>query len=237
MHSYSMPEYVKQRAWRRQGRLVTNEVIDAVRAALIVVDMQNYFVAEGFPAEVPLAREIVPNINRAAAALRAAGGTVAWIQTSAAEAMTRWANHHKYGLAPEVAKKRLASLAEDAEGYKLYPAMEPMPADLRVKKATFSAMMPGSSSLDELLKRRGIDTVLVCGTATNVCCETTARDAMVLDYRVIMLSDANATWTDEEHAATLNNIQMFFGDVMRTEEAIGRLVNAPAHPPSAYAVT
>jgi len=66
--------------------------------------------------------------------------------------------------------------------------------------------------------------VLIAGTATNVCCESTARDAMMLDYRVVMLSDANATWTDEEHAATLNNFGLFFGDVMTADEVIGRLV-------------
>ena len=84
----------------------------------------------------------------------------------------------------------------------------------------------GSSVIDEQLKTFGIDTLLIAGTATNVCCESTARDAMLLDYRVIMLSDANATWTDEEHAATLNSFMLFFGDVMTADEAIGRLAAA-----------
>jgi len=66
--------------------------------------------------------------------------------------------------------------------------------------------------------------VLIAGTATNVCCESSARDALLRDYRVIMLSDGNATWTDEEHAATLNSFAIFFGDVMSTEEAAARLV-------------
>ena len=61
------------------------------------------------------------------------------------------------------------------------------------------------------------------GTVTNVCCESTARDAMMLDYRVIMLSDGNASLTDEEHAAALNNFLLFFGDVMTTDEAVARL--------------
>jgi ureidoacrylate peracid hydrolase len=68
--------------------------------------------------------------------------------------------------------------------------------------------------------------VLIAGTATNVCCESSARDAMMLDYRVIMLSDANAASTDEEHAATLDTFILFFGDVMTADEAIGRLVSA-----------
>jgi ureidoacrylate peracid hydrolase len=84
--------------------------------------------------------------------------------------------------------------------------------------------MPGSSDIDAQLKARGIDTVLITGTATNVCCESSARDAMLRDYRVVMLSDGNATWTDEEHAATLNTFMLFFGDVMTTDEAVARLV-------------
>ena len=59
---------------------------------------------------------------------------------------------------------------------------------------------------------------------TNVCCESTARDAMMLDYRVVMLSDGNASLTDEEHAASLNNFLIFFGDVMTADEAVARLV-------------
>jgi ureidoacrylate peracid hydrolase len=226
MHRYVISEDVKQRVLRRQGKLISHDEIEAARAALVVIDMQNHFVAEGFPAEVPLSREIVPTINRLARAMRIAGGQVVWVQTTAAGALEHWANHHKYMLTPERAAKRLASLDEGAEGFKLYPALEPLPNDLRVKKIKYSAFIGGSSDIDAQLKSRGIDTVLIAGTATNVCCESSARDAMMLDYRVIMLSDANATWTDEEHAAALNNCLLFFGTVMTTNEVIGRLVSA-----------
>ncbi len=111
-----------------------------------------------------------------------------------------------------------------AEGFKLFPALEVLPDDLRVKKIKYSAFIAGSSDIDAQLKSRGIDSVLITGTATNVCCESSARDAMMLDYRVTMVSDGNATWTDEEHAATLNSFLLFFGDVMTTDEAIAKLV-------------
>jgi ureidoacrylate peracid hydrolase len=159
-----------------------------------------------------------------AAAMRSASGTVAWIQTTATGALETWGNHHRYGMSPEVAARRLATLAEDAEGYRLWHALEPSPVDLRVKKIKFSAMLPGSSDLHETLSRRGVDTVLVAGTTTNVCCESTARDAMMLDYRVAMLSDATAARSDEEHAASLNTFHIFFGDVMTVDEASARLV-------------
>ncbi len=226
MHRYAMPEWVRQRVLRRQGKLFANETIAAGRSALIVVDMQNYFCAEGFPAEVPLSRAIVPNINRLAQAMRAAGGTVAWVQTDSAEAMTRWRNHHQYMLTPERVATRLAGLDAKAAGFALFKDLEPVAGDLRARKVTYSAFMPGSSDLDAQLKARGVDTVLITGTATNVCCESSARDAMLRDYRVIMLSDANATWTDEEHAGTLNTFAIFFGDVMSTDEALARLVPA-----------
>lgn len=226
MHPYSVPDHVRQRVLQRKGRLLSLDAVDCARAALVVVDMQNYFVAPGFPSEIPAARDVVPNINRMAAAMRASRGTVVWIQTTATGALETWGNHHKYGMSPEVAARRLATLAEDAEGFRLWPALEPAPADLRVKKIKFSAMLPGSSNLHDVLQRRGIDTLLVAGTTTNVCCESTARDAMMLDYRVAMLSDATAARTDEEHAASLNTFHMFFGDVMTVDEASARL--APA---------
>ena len=224
MHRYVLPEWVKERVLRRQGRLFANETIEAARSALVVVDMQNYFCAEGFPAEVPLSRAVVPNINRLARAIRAAGGTVVWVQTDSAEALTRWGNHHKHMLTPERVERRLAGLDAKAEGFKLFDALEPMGGDLRVRKVTYSAFMPGSSDLDAQLEARGIDTVLITGTATNVCCESSARDAMLRDFRVVMVSDGNATWTDEEHAGTLNTFAIFFGDVMTTGEALARIV-------------
>jgi ureidoacrylate peracid hydrolase len=227
MHNYVVSNSLRARVLRRQGKFVSHETIDAARSALVVIDMQNYFVAEGFPLEVPVAREIVPNINRLAAAMRDAGGLVVWIQTTAVGGLERWGNHHRYTLSPEGARTRLANLDEAAEGFKLYPALEPAPADPRVKKITYSAFI-GSSELDALLRRRGIETVLIAGTVTNVCCESTARDAMMLDYRVIMVSDANAALTDEEHAATLNSFLVAFGDVLTGDDVIQRLTPAAA---------
>ena len=224
MHPYVTPDAVKDRVLKRQGKLVGHDTLDAARTALVVVDMQNYFVAEGFAAEVPMARAIVPNINRMAKALRAAGGSVVWIQTTANGALQSWANHHKYMLTPERGQRRLTELDESHDGFKIYPQLEVMPTDLRVKKLKYSAFIAGSSDIDAQLKSRGIETLLITGTVTNVCCKSTARDAMMLDYRVVMLSDGNASHSDEEHAASLNNFLVFFGDVLTCDEAIARLV-------------
>ncbi len=131
-------------------------------------------------------------------------------------------------LTPERSKTRLAFLDEYAEGFALYPEMEALPDDLRAKKSTYSAFTPDPSEINIALRRRGIESVLITGTATNVCCESTARDAMMHDYRVVMVSDGNATFTDEEHATTLNNILSFFGDVLTTDEVVARLVPVEA---------
>lgn len=223
MQTYTLPEWVEARVLRRRGRRFSHESIDAARSALLVVDMQNHFVAPGFPNEIAAARGIVANINRTARAVREAGGTVVWIQTTASGALERWANHHRHDLTPERARARLASLAEDAEGFKLYPLLEPVTGDVFVRKVKYSALIQGSSDLDAQLRRRGVESLLIAGTTTNVCCESTARDAMMLDYRVVMLSDANAAATLEEHGAALNSLALFFADVMTVDEALARL--------------
>jgi len=226
MHDYRMPDAVRDRVVRRQGRIPANETLIGERTALVVVDMQNHFCAPGFPAEVPLSRGIVPNINRLARAVRAAGGVVVWVQTTAEGAIEKWGNHHARMLTPDRRARRLASLAADAEGFKLYPELESQPEDRRVKKIHYSAFLPRSSDIDQVLRGLGIDTVLIAGTATNVCCESSARDAMMLDYNVVMVSDSNAAGSDAAHAATLDNFALYFGDVMTTDETIGRLVPA-----------
>jgi ureidoacrylate peracid hydrolase len=223
MHPYTSPTWVKDRVMRRQGKLASHETIDAGRTALVVVDMQNYFVAKGFPLEIPVARDIVPNINKLARALRAAGGTVVWLQTSSALALQAWNHLHSTMLTPEKSKLRLDHLDEASEGFALYPQLEALPTDLQVKKTTYSAFTPDPTAMHAALRRRGVESVLITGTATNVCCESTARDAMMHDYRVVMVSDGNASNTDEEHANSLNNFHLFFGDVLTTDEVIARL--------------
>jgi ureidoacrylate peracid hydrolase len=73
------------------------------------------------------------------------------------------------------------------------------------------------------LHAQGYDTVLITGTVTNVCCESSARDAMMLNFKTIMISDANAARSDEEHNATLGSFYAIFGDVLDTAFLIERL--------------
>ena len=223
MHPYTLTPAVRERAMRIRGKLASEAPLVAARTALLVVDMQDYFVAEGRPAAVAMARAIVPTINRLAAAMRESGAHVVWSQTTATGALQRWARHHADVLSPERTRGRLAGLDEAGPDFALYAGLDPCPADLRVKKIHYSAFISGSSTIDADLRARGIDTVLIAGAATNVCCESTARDAAMLDYRVVMVSDANAAASDAEHQATLDMFVTFFGDVMTADDAVRRL--------------
>ncbi len=93
-------------------------------------------------------------------------------------------------------------------------------------KRRFGAFVPGSSDLHEILQARGIDSLIITGTVTNVCCESTARDAMMMNYKVVFVSDGNAAFTDEEHNASLASLAVLFADVASTDETVALL--APA---------
>jgi ureidoacrylate peracid hydrolase len=178
---------------------------------------------------VPLARAIVPAINRLAAGVRAAAGTVVWITHAniAAANGSDWANFFDHFVADAVRARTVESLSPGGEGQRLWPHLDSRAGDVFLQKNRYSALIPGSSPLERVLRGLGIDTVLVAGTKTNVCCESTARDAMMLDFKVVMVEDACAALSDEEHRASLETIIQQFGDVMRVDDVLARLGAAP----------
>ena len=95
--------------------------------------------------------------------------------------------------------------------------------DHTVIKNRYSALIAGSSQLERLLRSLDIDTVLIAGTKTNVCCESSARDAMQMNFHTIMVTDGNAAMTDEEHNWSLINFYNSMGDIMSTDFLIGCL--------------
>jgi len=217
------PEWVVERVLARQGCLHPYDRLDASRTALVVVDMQNYYTQPGYQGECAAARATFPAVNRLAHALREAGGHVIWVQTCADGADDFWSHHHAHMLTPERSARRLRELASTHAGYALAPGLEAAPEDERVVKRCYSALAPGSSRLDEVLRARGITHVLIGGTVTNVCCESTARDAMMMDYATVMVHDALSAVTVQEHEFSLQQWMLFFGDVLGTEEVIARL--------------
>ncbi len=153
MHTLNIdPWFVNKAKQTRDGRLNAYDTLEARKTALVVVDMQNYFVADGMPGCAPEARTIVPNINRLAQATRTAGGTVIWIQTEARIADPQdWANRQEAMSAARWAKRQ-ALLAKSGEGFPIYPTCEVLPEDKIAIKYRYSAFIPYPSELDDLLR-------------------------------------------------------------------------------------
>jgi ureidoacrylate peracid hydrolase len=191
------------------------------RIAHIVVDLQNGFMAPGAVAEIGTARDVVPVVNRISAALRAAGGLVVYIQnTFDEEAIRTWSTYFDHFCSPARRARMIEAFTPGSEGHALWPGLDVQPEDLQVRKRRFGAFAPGASDLHAILQERGVDTLIITGTATQVCCESTARDAMMLNYKVFFVADGNATFTDEEHNATLSAMAYTFCDVIESEALI-----------------
>jgi ureidoacrylate peracid hydrolase len=224
MHKITIPQPVIDRVIARYGREHVHDDLDPRRTALVVVDMQNAFMLPGVAhALCPMAEKIVPNVNRLASAVRETGGAVVWIKTVFTdETLQSWSTLYAM-LGPERSARRATALTAGSRGHELWPALDVQPEDLVVEKRRYSAFIQGSSNLAEELRRRGLDTLLVTGTVTNVCCESTARDAMMLNFKTVMITDGNAAMTDEDHNASLIGFYLVFGDIMSTDFAIARL--------------
>ena len=223
MHELSIPAHVVERVIRRAGRPHPFDVIEPAKTALVVIDMQNYFMKPGFQGEVPMARKIVPTVNRLAAATRELGGHVVWVKNTTSGTRESWSVLHDWLQTPERRDRRYASMELAQEGHALWSELDARPEDAQIVKKRFSAFIQGSSDIEAHLRGRGIDTLLIGGTATQVCCESSARDAMMLNFKVIMVPDALATYSDEDQNASLRAFYSNFGDLQTADEAIASL--------------
>jgi ureidoacrylate peracid hydrolase len=178
MHEIKMPPSAIDIALGRRGRLHVHENLDPVKTALIVVDLQNAFMdKEVAVAYIPIAAEIVPNVNRLAAAVRRTGGKVFWIKHTVDETSSIAWSEWLHMMTPSVRDGLVKNLAPGSRGHAIYSGLEVKAEDEVVHKHRFSAFVQGSSYLPQRLRAQGYDTVLITGTVTNVCCESSARDA------------------------------------------------------------
>src|SRR5215475_4591742 len=160
MHKISISQSVIDRVVARRGREHIFDDLDPKKTALVVVDMQNGFmVPELGHAPCKMAHEIVPNINRLAQVVRATGGTVIWIQTAYSdETLTSWST--LYGMVGKKgAERRKFSLSPSNKGYEIFPDLKVDKQDLIVVKNRYSAFIQGSSNIEEILRKRGLDTL------------------------------------------------------------------------------
>jgi nicotinamidase-related amidase len=204
--------------------------IDPVRTAMIVVDMQNDFVAAGAPVETPAARAIVPKLAETLTMCRGIGIRViftAHVHRRDGSDMGLFDDLH-----PPIASR--AALVDETPGVDIYPDVAPAPGEHVIKKHRYSAFF--GTDLDIILREWGIDTVIISGTTTENCCFSTARDAMFHNYRVVFLSDATATYdypdcgfgpmpNAEVHHATLVILAASTAHVMSVADLGARLVS------------
>jgi ureidoacrylate peracid hydrolase len=224
MHKIEInPELLRRLTEERGGRLHIFDDIDPARTAHVIIDLQNGFLEPGAPVEVPLARDIIPNVNAISSAVRRAGATNVFVRfTTPSDSLDSWSSF--YGRFPQATRQsHQEAFSVGAHYWQLWPELHVSHDELTVNKSRFAAFIPGTCDLHQLMQDRSVDTLIVTGTVTNFCCESTARDAMQLNYKVIFVSDATAALSDAEHNATLNNMCAIFADVMSTAEVIDAL--------------
>ena len=204
----------------RTGRLFK---LDKDKTAMVVVDMQNRFVDPKAALGVPSARGIVPNINALTKACRSVTIPVIWL-----------ASKRRYdieaGLIAVLQPKspvgnQRSSVFEEAmwedDGVKIWPEVDIDPEkDYEIVKYRYSAFIPGSSHLERVLRALGKDTLIIVGTVTNVCVAATVMDAMMLDFKVIVVSDGTAAVTDFLQQSCLMSLKMVFADVTTTDDLL-----------------
>ncbi|MBT5185186.1 MAG: cysteine hydrolase [Kordiimonadaceae bacterium] len=224
MHKTEISQETLDAATRRRGgRRYAFSHIDPTKTALIVIDMQKYFMEPGMAAEVPVARDIVANINKLASSIRETGGQVAWVLSTFDENTFKDWSVMKDLFSAERCDAMVENLSIGGPGHLLWPEFEVENQDWHIHKNRFSAFINGSSDLEKRLKEAEIDTVIITGTLTDVCCESSARDAMMCNFKTIMITDANAAACDDDHNNALNAVARLFADVLSSDEMISRL--------------
>ena len=194
------------------------EIVDPAQTAVLVVDVQNDFIhSDGSHAragrDVRPMQAVVPNILTLAECARQAGARIVWIRTE----HTDWSNSEawleRHRRSHDV--RRLPTCAEGSWGAEFY-AVEPESGEPIVTKHRYSAFL--NTDLDLLLRSQEIRSVVIAGVVTNVCVESTARDAAMRNYRTVVLSDCTAAPTEDEHRASLHTLENYFGYVATTAE-------------------
>lgn len=195
--------------------------VELRKLALLNVDLQNVFV-QGSPIAAPDGVAVVGRINRLSAACRRRGVTV--VHTAH---VTRPDGSNVGVLGEIIPPVKDGLIARGAPPAALHPSLQVEPGDILLEKPRFGAFH--GTDLELVLRARGIDSVIITGIATNICAETTAREASVRDFRVFFMSDGTAT-SDmmgvpraELQRATCASLAFGFAQVLSVDEMIAKL--------------
>jgi ureidoacrylate peracid hydrolase len=206
---------------RSEDTAMTAEALDPRRTAVVNVDMQRCFV-EGSPLASPEGLDLVQRVNCLLGTCRHVGATVVhtrgWMRRDGSN----------LGIMADLVPPFIVALyTEGAETAQLHPALDVQPTDVIVDKPRYGAFH--GTDLEMILRTRGIQNVIVSGIATNICCETTAREAAQRDFRVFFLSDGTATRdmrgvpAADLQRATCASLGMVFAEVITIDEVVQRL--------------
>ncbi|MBU0684238.1 MAG: cysteine hydrolase [Candidatus Thermoplasmatota archaeon] len=178
------------------------------RSALLVIDMQRYFLESDSHAFIPAATEIVGNVTSILEAYRRRDLPVIF---------TRHANSRG---APAVSMERWWRdvLYEDDQLSEISPALAPEPGEHVLQKSRYSAFV--GTDLEGRLRSLGIERILITGVMTHLCCETTARDAFMRDFDVFIVIDGTASKSEDLHTASLRTLTDGFAIPVTTEEVL-----------------
>ena len=216
-HPSGINQTIVDKVFLRRGRLHAFPELDPTKTALIVVDLDTGTVTR-VGDEI---RNFVPQINDLATTLRKSGGVVAWVTTPIQKA----ADNFRAIYGPDLTAMYEQEGAKNGKARKLWHELEIQPEDIHATKTASSAFFPGKSNLHEQLQQRGINTILIVGAVTNVCCEASARDAAELEYKVTMVSDALWGHGNGLHEASLATFFRNYGDVRPSYEVM-QLINS-----------
>jgi ureidoacrylate peracid hydrolase len=193
------------------------QILDPSRTAIIVVDVQNDFCdpngslgKRGLPTQS--CAEMIPHLQRLLDGARSYGVNVIFIQTI----HTRWTDSDAW-INRNDEREKLDTCREGTWGAEFF-GVSPQPTDAVVVKHRYSAFL--NTRLDSILRTLRVENLVVCGVATNVCVESTAREGFMRDYNIVFMDDCSATYDRAAHEATLNNMRRHFGTVATADEVL-----------------
>ena len=210
-HPSGIPQKIVDKVVRRRGRLHAFETIEPRKTALVVIDLDVATVAGD-----DQCRRIALTVNAMASAVRDSGGVVAWVLSTTSVMPSNFTAI----LGVELATRYFNDGQPNGPGTQLWHELQQKEGDIHAVKSGASAFFPGKCDLNEQLDPLGIHTLLIAGAVTNICCESSARDACELGYKVIMISDALSGHAHGLHEATLATFYRIFGDVRPSSEVI-----------------
>jgi len=187
------------------------------KACLLVVDMQNEFLASSGMDFFHNAEEIVPNVKRVITACRRAGVPVVYTGHRHEDPAVDGGMTAEWW--PEIKSGRC--LIKGKKGAEIFGPLAPGKDERVIWKQRYSAFY--NTDLEAALRGMGVTDLIIAGILTNVCCETTARDAFMRDFRVFFVADATASSEPDLHLAALKNLAYAFAYVLTVDSLLKQM--------------